>query len=44
MGRGNFAEVRDGLWVPLRGLGRVGRPSKRSGTIWGILGEVWDGL
>ena len=42
-GRGNYGEVRDGSGYPPGGLGRVGGPSRRSGTGRGTLGDVRDG-
>ena len=51
-GQGTLEEVRDGsghprmgrngLGDPPKGLGRVDRPSRRSGTGRGTLEEVWN--
>ena len=43
MGRGTYGEVWDGTGDPQGGPGRVGGPSKKSGTCQGTLGEVRDG-
>ena len=37
-------EFQDGSGEPCRGPGRVGGPSRRSGTGWETLGEARDGL
>ena len=41
--RDTFRVFRDGLGHLLKGLGRVGGPSGRSGTGWRIVEEVRDG-
>ena len=44
MGWGTLPEVRDRSGETLGGPGRVGGPSRRSGTGRGTLSKVWDRL
>ena len=43
MGRGTHGDVSDRSGDPLGCPGQVGGPSRRFGTGWGTLLEVWDG-
>ena len=43
MSQWKLGEVRDGSWDDRGGLGRVGGPSRKSGTGWGTIGVVRDG-